>query len=313
MHDAEKVQTADQGSVEWDLSFTEQQARSVAAQIVDFDTPQSVFANYIVHNKDTNLKGSERLFQICSVICDVGHTMLPRQIRPLLTGKDVLDFGCGTTMYGAAFRAIGARSYVGVDPVIDLSRRRFRSRRLKATVNTGVSLESVMLRIPRIEYYQNADILEERSFDTIILHTVTEHLHDIESLFSRFQKALNPGGSIWFLHTNFYSWSGHNQDPKSLKDFDPENPEHLKYADWAHVDFDAPPDHVFQTHLNRLRIGELRDLTERYFSIVEWTPVEDKPPVQARLTPEIERRLGRFSRTELLTKQVICLARKPTL
>lgn len=313
MNTAVKAPIADQASNGSELSFTAQQAPTIAAQIACFDTPQSLFAHYIIHNPDANLKGSEHLFKIFSATCDVGHTILPQQIRHLLTGKDVLDFGCGTTMYGAAFRAIGARSYVGVDPVIDLARRRFRSRRLKATVNIGISLESVLLRIPRIEYYQNADILEERTFDTIILHTVTEHLHDIESLFSRFQKALNPGGSIWFLHTNFHSWSGHHQDPKSPKDFDPQNPEHLKYSDWAHLAFDASPDHVFHTQFNRLRIDELRDLTERYFTIVEWTAVEDSKAVQARLTPEIEQRHSGFSRSELLTKQVICLAQKPTL
>ena len=296
-----------------DFPFGLEQAGAVAEHLLKFDTPQSLFLSYVAHNPGVRIKEGKSLFKIMSAVSEVGHYILPQKVIGLIQGRDVLDFGCGTTLYGAAFRALGARSYVGIDPVIDISRRKFRSRKQKSTVNVGISIENILSRIPNIEYYNSSDILENRKFDTIILHTVTEYLQDIDALFALFENALRPGGSIWFLHSNFYSWSGHHQNPRNIKEFDPQNEEHVRYVDWSHVTFEAPDDHVFKTQFNRIRLGDLRNLTQQHFSIVEWTPIEEPRVIQGRLTPEIEQRHSDFSRVDLLTKQVVCLAQKPTL
>lgn len=292
------------------MSFGMQESIAIATQLLEADSPQSLLLSYLVNNPATRPRICTQLFKIFKGVCDVGHNLFPRQIKSLIVGKDMLDFGCGNTLYGAAFRALGARSYVGVDPQVDISRRRFRSRQFKTSIKLDVSLEDVLARIPDVEYYRDDSILENSTFDIIVLRTVTEHIIDLKGTFARLERALRPGGQIWFLHTNFYSWAGHNQEPRSVKTVDMTNPDHQQYGDWAHIGLTPPNDHPLSTQLNRIRLNDLRAVTEQHFEIVEWTPIEDSKGVKARLTPAIEKASKGFSRDELLTSQVICLAEK---
>ena len=52
---------------------------------------------------------------------DFGYVMWPFTIRELIVDKDVLDVGCGSGVHGLSFIMAGARSYTGLDPLIDLA------------------------------------------------------------------------------------------------------------------------------------------------------------------------------------------------
>jgi SAM-dependent methyltransferase len=240
----------------------------------------------------------------------VGHHLWPNQIRDMIRGKDVLDAGCGTSLYGAVFRALGARSYVGHDPYLNLQSVQFRNRLAPGQVKTPVSLQIVKDTIPNLDYIHTPSLEAVEQFDICIMHTVTEHLMDIEKSLSEMARALRPGGQIWYLHDNFYSWSGHHMQPRSAGKYTPGDPELDRYADWRHVDYEAPEGHPFRTNLNRIRLDDLRAVTEKFFVLDRWELVPEKKNVVVRLTPEIEARLSQYRREELLTKHAICFGRK---
>lgn len=221
----------------------------------------------------------------------------------------MLDFGCGSTLFGPAFRAIGARSYTGVDKSIDLNRKRMRSRTLKQTVGTDISLAYAVQAVPNISYMQGDDIISRNAFDVVLMSSVTYTLPNMEQILANAARALRSGGQIWVLHDNFHAWAGHLQHPKGPASYDPADPEHRQYADWAHVTFDAPEDHPFRG-LSRLRLADVRALFDRHFEVHDWKEIRDKSTLASRLTSEVRQRLKGFSDSELLTKQVIIRGRK---
>ena len=59
--------------------------------------------------------------------------------------------------------------------------------------------------------------------------------------------------------------------------------------DWRHIDLvpSLPPYHLYLTDLNRVRLDELRTITEKYFEIEHWEEIPSSPATLERLTPEI--------------------------
>lgn len=268
--------------------------------------------------RDYYLKGNpettpaDRLLRIMLAACEVGHDKWPDQIREVVSGKDVVDVGCGTTFYGAAMRAIGARTYTGYEPRLDMDRTNFRSRIEKKFVDVGVSLNEIIEVIPELFYKNHFLETGSANFDLAVMHTVTEHLMDIEEVFSTIHSVLRPSGEIWFLHHNFYSWSGHHEAPHSPKFIDPEDENQESFVDWMHVSNTFPDSHKINTYLNKIRLDDLYSLTSNFFEITEWNEIKDQKSVLRRLTPEIENRLQslNLSRRDATTLHVMCRARR---
>jgi SAM-dependent methyltransferase len=304
------MSTADYASSDRDLvpaiDFDESGAHAALTQMAEADTPQALVALYGFFNPPQPAAQAADLFRIYSAACEVGHHIWPNQIRGLLRDKDVLDVGCGTTLYGAVIRAFGAKSYLGTDPRVSLRRNTFRNRAKRGDTRTDVTLGQVLRTIPNVAYEPVGAIEMENRFDLALLHTVTEHLMDIETAFAQIARSLRPGGRVWFLHDNYYSWTGHHMPPHSLGAYQPGDPEHEKYVDWRHVDYDAAADHPTRTNVNRIRLDDLRKVTERFFEIESWEEVRDRKAVLNRLTPEIRERLSQYTERELTTKHAIC-------
>lgn len=284
-----------------------EQIMALGQEVTAADTSAALTLSYIIHNGPQKEKTVKSLVKIYDVACEIGHDKWPQQVSSLVRSKDVLDYGCGTTLYGAVLRAHGARRYVGIDPRVDLDRTSYRSRIEKKTVKRSISLNNILAIIDNLDYY-GYDIQAEQQFDVILMHTVTEHLSDVDSTFARLSQFLRPGGQMWFLHDNFYGWAGHHLAPHSVRAFDPNNPDHQRYADWAHVSNDINDDTFGD--LNRIRLDDLKTVTSKYFDIMEWKEIREKSPVSTRLTPIIRNKLMNYSDRDLLTKHVICCATK---
>ena len=242
--------------------------------------------------------------------CEMGHDIFPKTIAHLIQGRAVVDVGCGNTLYGLVMMALGARSYVGFDPRLDLSRRNYRLRRVqKGSIQTDVAVSDLMPLIPGLTYARE-QLLPQGRYDIAVMQAVTEHVMDLESLMAAIAGALRPGGLVWFLHDSFQSWGGHHEAPHSPRKFDPADPAHLRFADWAHLTFDPPEDHPFRTNLNRVRLDDLRRIVERHFTLRDWTEVRESRAVLIRITPEIEARVAPVTPRELRVKHVICLAER---
>jgi SAM-dependent methyltransferase len=205
----------------------------------------------------------------------------------------------------------GATHYTGIDPRIDPARDRVKDLRSGVWTALGWTGAEIMQRLPRIRLVSGRvdEIPDAERFDVAAMHNVTEHLLDLDGVLAAIAKHLRPNGQLVYNHHNFFAWNGHHLKPKSVADIDPSDTEQGQYLDWAHLSFDPPPGHYFRRGLNRLRLHEVREITERYFDIAEWTLVPSPESKGAgRLTQPIRQRHPELSELELTTQHAYCRA-----
>ena len=240
-----------------------------------------------------------------------GYLIWSRSIRAHLKGRHVLDLGCGRGLHWAGFLVAGAKSYTGVDPRIDLDSALARDLRAHRLATVDFTPREVMRRLPQVALVPGTldDLDPRQRFDLVVLHTVTEHLMRIDEVFAQVAARLRPRGRLVFKHHNFYAWNGHHRPPQRVEAIVPGDPGQATYVDWAHVGFDPPPGHYLREHLNRIRLDDLRAVTERHFRILSWHEDASLPRVGGlRLTPAIMARYPHLSERELRTQTVFCVA-----
>ena len=164
--------------------------------------------------------------------------------------------------------------------------------------------------MPRIRLVPGTfeDIAPDEKFDLIVLHNVTEHLLNIETVLEGVRERLEPNGKILYRHHSFHSWNGHHLPPRTVDQIDESDPAQRELMDWNHLTFDPPEGHYIRRGLNKIRLDELKALTERLFDIELW---EEIPATEraglGRLTPEILARHPQYTERELTVKNVICV------
>ena len=128
-----------------------------------------------------------------------GYARLPRSVQgldgapewpalksmlPPLSGKSVIDLGCGYGWFCRAARALGAAEVTGVD----LSEKML-ARAAELTDDAKI-------------HYQRSDLaslaLPEHSVDLIYSSLALHYLPALETLFEKIRRALKPGGSLVF-------------------------------------------------------------------------------------------------------------------
>lgn len=240
----------------------------------------------------------------------------PRMVSRYLRGRDVLDVGCGRSLYSVGFWFAGVKSYTGVDPVLDPDSSLLKdSRPLHGRFTESPWSPRTLERLlPQTRFVRGltSDLPAGSTFDVLAMHNVTEHLMAIGESFAEFATLIKPGGRIVFRHPNYYSWGGHHMKPRTLGEIIPGDSGQANYIDWGHL-IPRPdwPDKITKKQ-NRIRLGELRELVEKHFVVELWQEERSKKSEGAeRLTPEIVQRHPGFSAAELLTQSVICVARRP--
>lgn len=280
-----------------------------AAEVRRAATPEALLFNYILVNgapKERNLPSLMRLFKGA---VELNHCELPIQLKSFCHDRDLLHLACGQSLSCVGFRALGARTYTGVDESVSLVRKKFRSRASKETIDLGLSLSDVTRLMPGITFLKSDRISLADAFDGVVLQGAHKFV-DLERTFAQLHRALRPRGQIWFSHDNFYAWGGHQGDPKSPSRYDPQDKGQKAFVDWGHVNFDPPEGHRFRTSLSRLRIVDLRRIVDTYFEVEQWKEVPDRSSIPPRLTPAVRKKLKGYTDQDLLTKQVICRATK---
>lgn len=254
---------------------------------------------------------------LIGLAANLNHAEWGYYVRDHIRGKDVLDLGCGHTLYGVGFLIYGARTYLGIDPKLEFDAPKLRRRERFRTQLSGSSwtLRQVQAAVPCIRYAPSriSELPAGDRFDLIFMHNVTEHLLAIDEVFSEVCARLRPGGKIIYRHHNYACWNGHHQKPRTTAEIDPEDPAQALYLDWAHLDFDPARDAIVSNRLNCIRLHELRELTGRFFHIVSWEQFRSRPEQGAeRLRPEILAKHPQYTPAELLTQAVMCVARRPS-
>jgi hypothetical protein len=238
--------------------------------------------------------------------------------RDLWLGKRILDVGMGGGPHAVAFMELGARGYVGVDPHVGSDRvRDFRSREDPSIPEYHAfpySAAEIMRLYPGVHLYSGlveelTPALAAHRVDVAILGAVSEHLRDPIAVFRAVFERLDAGGLLWFVHCPYTSWTGHHAQPRRIERWDRSDPTQNAVVDWQHLD-PAHPLYGDPT-LNRIRTGDLRDLVEKYFEIIEW---RESIYALDRLTPEIRERWRKYTLSELLTRNLYvtaCRRREP--
>lgn len=237
----------------------------------------------------------------------------PRKIAADVQGRDVLDVGCGTGLHAVGFLVVGVRSYTGMDPILDLNNDRSKNLRKRTKEHFGWTPAQVQQLLPRVQLIAGTfeQVAPDKTFDIAVMHNVTEHLIQIEEVFEGVWQRLRPEGSILYNHHNYCCWNGHHQPPKFVDEIVPGDPVQQKFLDWNHLNLDPETEASLDGKLNRIRLDEIRALTERYFDIDSWEEIPSGPERGAgRLTDEIRRRFPQYSERELTTQNVLCRAHK---
>ncbi|HBM7606905.1 TPA: class I SAM-dependent methyltransferase [Enterobacter hormaechei subsp. xiangfangensis] len=128
-----------------------------------------------------------------------GYAQLPRSVQglngapewpalkamlPDLTGKAVVDLGCGYGWFCRAARELGASDVTGVD------------------ISEKMLARAAELTDDNRIHYQRSDLeslaLKANSLDLVYSSLALHYLPELDTLFARVQRALKPGGSLVF-------------------------------------------------------------------------------------------------------------------
>ena len=224
----------------------------------------------------------------------------------LFKNKVLLDVGMGAGPHSVIYADMGVKKYIGVDPLINTDNARdFRAK-------AGEPVEKRYHRFPYtcdeiMNYFPNIELIPgiveeaniEEAADVCMMAAVTEHLQDLPTVFEGIYNSLKKDGVLWFSHCNYYSWIGHHAPPRKVKDYNPNIPEHNKVIDWKHLE----PSHPCYNdrNLNRVRLRDIYDLTNKYFIIKEW---KESRMANERLTASIRDKYSKYNLNELLSRTI---------
>jgi hypothetical protein len=169
-----------------------------------------------------------------------------------------------------------------------------------------------MERFPHVLYVPGtvADLPGNRQWDVAVLHNTSEHLLNIAGVLEALRERLRPDGLLIFRHHNFYAWNGHHLAPQRISQINSAASEQRKVLDWNHISGEPEPGSYIATNLNRLRLDDVRAVTERYYDIDEWREsLSSESEGILRLTDLILRRHPHLTRRDLETQSVYCVAR----
>jgi len=124
----------------------------------------------------------------------------PRRIFTYVRDKDLLDVGCGTGLHAIGYVVAGVNSYTGLDPKIDFSNDRGKNLRTRQWEQFGWTPSEIMQQLPHVRFIPGTfeEIAPEVTYDIVVLHNVTEYLHNLEAVFKGIVNRLRPNGKILY-------------------------------------------------------------------------------------------------------------------
>lgn len=275
-------------------------------------SPSHLMRGYWVNNADKPWRGGSFHPAILKRALEYGYIGWPSKVQEFVRGKDILDIGCGPGLHGIGYLVAGAKSYLGMDPIVKLDKDRVKNlaRKLKEPFGWTPAEISALIEPWEVTPKLVQSLPEDRCFDVATLHNVTEHLIHLEDVFQAIALRLRPDGIILYNHHNFFTWNGHHLPPKSVKDIVPGDPDQALYMDWNHLSYEPEPTHYIARGLNRIRLDDILELTSKYFDILTSEEVPTRPENGGdRLTDAVRERYPHLTDRDFLTQNLLVTAR----
>lgn len=178
------------------------------------------------------------------------------RLLPDVTGKDVIELGCGTAYFGAWLKKRGARRVVGVDVTpaqLETARR--------MDAEFGVGLELIEANAEQVP-------LPDRGFDLAVSEFGASLWCDPEKWIGEAARLLRPGGYLVFMRpTPLRLLCEADEGPSSDRLVRPQKG--LRRIDWPAQGDDLPATEFVLPHGEQLRVlrqagFEVLDLVELY-------------------------------------------------
>ena len=270
-------------------------------------------AHRFMHGVNTRNPTNIRMLDVKLIkrAVEFNYLSWPRKIFSYVRDKDLLDVGCGTGLHAIGYVVAGVNSYTGLDPKVDFSSDRGKNIRTKQWEQFGWTPSDIMRQLPHVRFIPGTfeEIAPDVTFDIVVLHNVTEHLHNLEEVFKGIVKRLRPDGKILYNHHNFFCWNGHHKMPKSIMDINLDDPIQRKYIDWGHLALAESHTDELSEKLNKIRMDDLKQLTENYFIIDTWKEIpSNSEQGRIRFTNEILHKYPKYKKSEFMIQNVFCVA-----
>ena len=128
--------------------------------------------------------------------------------------------------------------------------------------------------------------------DFIISIYSFEHLENVEKCVKEFKRVLKKGGKFYIaidVYTKYFG--GHKYDSK---------------RPWAHLLDKSFKSNVY---LNKLRLNDYKNIFEKYFENIQLIS-EENLSIKKSLTPDIRKKLEKYSELELIMKPLVIIGTK---
>ncbi len=235
-----------------------------------------------------------------------------------VSGRRVLDVGCGKSYWLSLLLAAEGADVDGVDTELVVPGRRLakyrkirRSNGIERALRTAVwdalfstgyyaELEKCAGKpLPHekvtLHVYDGVHLpLADRSVDLVVSHEVFEHIVDVPAVLAELARVLRPDGRIYIYIHNFTSLSGGHHIAWKHPDAHPSR----VVEPWDHLRTRRHSD--IPSWLNGLREQDYRPMFETVFEIDEWRATSEEGGAQ--LTDDVRKELAQYSERELLTK-----------
>lgn len=282
------------------VDTTEREAALAAAKMLGTGATAGALAmrHVAFHGLPDDIR-FRRLYTALQSCIELDLPTLAESFAPLVPGARIIEIDGTLTLNAALLRALGAQSYVGLAGEADRARRTYRNPLTMARVRSPFAAIDLEGLDPGVSFVDEIGPELSRSADLVIARP--EPTADaLERAIDTGLGLLKPGGRLILYWRNPRSWSGHGRAPQTVAEMKPQDAEHAKVMDWAHL---------AGIRASVPSLAQVRDRVERHFMVEGWADELDDPEAVIRVTPRVRRAYPKLGSADFIVRMATVTAR----